>query len=334
MTTPAERPRPSGRSPQSDDFAKGPRPGEALPDFTLADQHGRAVNVTAERNGERALVVFVRSVGWCPYCRSQVVELQQHLGALAAAGVHPVVVTPDTPEVIRTFTEQNAVTLPVLTDTDSAVIRTFGILNTLIDPDEQYYGIPFPGIYLTDSEGVVEQRHFNREYRVRESVASLLLDLGRTVDVEGNPAARAEAAVTAALGAAELTPYQRTPLFVRIALDAGQHVYGEPVPEGFIATEVRVSGPEGLRIEAARYPLTHPYQIEGLTETFHVVDGEAEIVVPLLWGVPERPEGDVVPIEVEVRYQACTARECFAPVTEHVRLTLPLGVLNRAPRPS
>jgi peroxiredoxin len=42
----------------------GPAIGEVFPDFTLPDQHGRLVNLTAHRAGGVALVVVFRSASW------------------------------------------------------------------------------------------------------------------------------------------------------------------------------------------------------------------------------------------------------------------------------
>lgn len=44
--------------------ASGPAVGEMLPDFTLLDQRGRAVNFKAKRAGNKALVLFYRSASW------------------------------------------------------------------------------------------------------------------------------------------------------------------------------------------------------------------------------------------------------------------------------
>ena len=56
-------------------------------------------------------------------------------------------------------------TYDLLSDADSAVIREFGILNMLISPDDpeqaagrSFYGVPFPGVYETDENGVVTER--------------------------------------------------------------------------------------------------------------------------------------------------------------------------------
>ena len=55
----------------------------------------------------------------------------------------------DSEEQLRTFADGHDVTYDLLSDPDSAVIRKFGILNTLITPDDpeqgggrSYYGLP------------------------------------------------------------------------------------------------------------------------------------------------------------------------------------------------
>ena len=42
----------------------GPRTGERFPDLVLPDQHGRPVDLHADRGHRRALVVFFRSASW------------------------------------------------------------------------------------------------------------------------------------------------------------------------------------------------------------------------------------------------------------------------------
>jgi hypothetical protein len=50
------------------------------------------------------------------------------------------------------FTPARGVRVPASLDADSAVIRSFGIMNQLVEPDEGHsmhcYGIPYPGDLL------------------------------------------------------------------------------------------------------------------------------------------------------------------------------------------
>ncbi len=45
-------------------WATGLEPGQSMPDFTLTDHRGGAVNFTQARAGRRALVHFFRSTLW------------------------------------------------------------------------------------------------------------------------------------------------------------------------------------------------------------------------------------------------------------------------------
>lgn len=50
--------------PDSADFPTGPTVGERLPDFTLPNQHGEAINFRRHHEGQRAVLVFYRSAVW------------------------------------------------------------------------------------------------------------------------------------------------------------------------------------------------------------------------------------------------------------------------------
>lgn len=52
------------RSPETPDFPTGPAIGERLPDFTLPNQRGEAIDFHADRGRHKAAVVFQRSAVW------------------------------------------------------------------------------------------------------------------------------------------------------------------------------------------------------------------------------------------------------------------------------
>jgi peroxiredoxin len=103
---------------------------------------------------------------------TQLVELQRVLPELEAAGYCLYAISYDTQEQLRTFADKHGIRDRLLSDIDSVVIKRYGILNTLISPDEpgrRWYGIPFPGTYVTDQRGVVVRKFFNRHHAIRES---------------------------------------------------------------------------------------------------------------------------------------------------------------------
>ncbi len=259
-------------------------------------------------------------------------ELQRGLERFRAAGIRVFAISYDSIETISTFCGRYGVDFDFLSDDGSKVIRQLGILNTLVRPDESVYGIPYPGTYVLDASGLVIAKFFNREYQVRESVGFLLqASLGETPEFDDTPRGATEAGaetpvrVSARLTTPDLKFRQRTELIMDLTIAPGFHVYGQPVPDGYIATEVVVTAPDTVRVAAPEYPPSHPFRIEGLDEEFHVLDGQVRFRVELNSLLRE---GDAVPVEIEVRYQACTDTECLVPATARLHLDLPVGRLT------
>ena len=86
-----------------------------------------------------------------------------------------------------------------MSDVDSEVIRRFGILNDQVSPgDAMLYGIPYPGVFVTDEQGVVVAKFFHDTYKKRDS-PELLIDaaLGRVELSDDAPRATGGRAVGA-----------------------------------------------------------------------------------------------------------------------------------------
>ena len=200
------------------------------------------------------------------------------------------------------------------------------------------YGIPYPGVYVTDEEGRVSAKFFHDSYKKRDS-AERYLDaaLGRTIISDDAPRAEStneEIRIAAALHGGKGTLRQGVirELVVRFELPEGLHIYGAPVPEGMIATEVTVKGPAGLVVLPAKLPPTSTLELPGFG-TLNVWDGVVELSYPI-YATGElasecRPlDVPSVDLEIDVRYQACTAVECLLPRTETLSLRVALDVID------
>ena len=85
---------------------------------------------------------------------TQLVELQGQLEEFESQDIRVYAISYDPQAALSAFAENHEVTYDLLSDYDSAVIKDFGILNTLIaetDPEQHpatqrgFYGVPFPG---------------------------------------------------------------------------------------------------------------------------------------------------------------------------------------------
>jgi len=163
--------------------------------------------------------------------------------------------------VLEEFADKQQIPYPLLSDIDSEVIRRFGILNDQVEPgDALLYGIPYPGSFVIDEDGIVVAKFFHDTYKKRDS-PEMLIDaaLGR-IELDED-AARAEGGdsevrITAAVRGGRGTIRQgiRRSLVVRFELGEGLHIYGEPAPKGMVPTSVTLEGPPGLVAEAVVRP--------------------------------------------------------------------------------
>jgi peroxiredoxin len=268
---------------------------------------------------------------------TQLGELQDALPRFEAAGIKLYAVSYDDPAALAAFVEARGIGFPLLSDRDSAVIRSLGILNTLIRPEDvPFYGIPFPGTYLVDESGVVVEKFFPRHLANRESAETLIDSaLGRILMGEDEPSATAgdeDVRVTAFLhgggGVLKSGPLRR--LVVRFELREGLHIYGEPVPDGMVATSITVQGPEGVVTGDPILPPSEPLELEDLGLRLQVWSGSVDIAIPL-WANSKlvcvtRPlDRTSITLDVAVRYQACDDRTCLIPRTERLQVEVPVG---------
>ncbi len=220
------------------------------------------------------------------------------------------------------------------------MIRRFGILNDQVGrEDALLYGIPYPGAYVTDEDGVVVAKFFHDTYKKRDSPERLIdAALGRVTVSEDAPCARGGdevVRVSAFLHGGKGTIRQGIvrELVVRLDLGDGMHVYGEPVPEGLIPLRVTVDGPPGLAVGDPIYPPTETLHLESMGMALPVWSGVVDIRAPC-YAVGElasetRPlDVDTARIEVAVRYQACDDTVCLPPRTEKLGLEAALDVVD------
>lgn len=238
------------------------------------------------------------------------------------------------------FCEKQDIPYPLLSDIDSRVIGDFGVLNDRIEPGDAFlYGIPYPGVFVCDERGVVVSKFFHDSYKKRDS-PELLIDaaLGRVVLDEGAPSVHGgdeEVRITAAIhgGKGSIRQGIIRHAIVRFELAEGFHIYGEPVPEGMVATSVRVEGPPGLVVQDPVLPRTETLHLSEMDVALEVWSGTVDIAVPF-YAVGElasetRPlDMPTATIELTVRYQVCNDQTCLLPRTEKLSLELPLDVID------
>jgi len=78
-----------------------------------------------------------------------------------------VAITYDTPELQQRFIDAASVTYPFISDIDAATMQALGILNEEYGPDDDNYGLPYPGIYVVNSDKEIVGKIFVERYQIR-----------------------------------------------------------------------------------------------------------------------------------------------------------------------
>jgi peroxiredoxin len=176
-----------------------PQVGQKVPDFTLADTSGNKVSLgqllgkaevsalphsatagsiasganpnAAATPPKAVLLVFYRGYWW-PFCNLELRGIQKNLKEFEAAGVRPVAISVDTPEISRNLASKAGYTFPVLSDPQTETIRRYNLLHKGGGPEGS--DIARPAEFLVDSSGTVRWTNFTEDVRIRAKADEML----------------------------------------------------------------------------------------------------------------------------------------------------------------
>ncbi|MBW9206374.1 peroxiredoxin [Mumia sp. zg.B53] len=122
--------------------------GTTAPDFTLKNQHGEEVSLSALR-GKKTLLVFY-PFAFSGICSGELCELRDNLAAFNELDADVLAISCDPMFALRAFSEKDGLTFSLLSDfwPHGAVATSYGVF----DADR---GCALRGSFLVDEEGVV-----------------------------------------------------------------------------------------------------------------------------------------------------------------------------------
>lgn len=271
---------------------------------------------------------------------TQLVELQGALDAIREAGFEPFAISNDTVAGLGEFARRHGITFPLLADEDSAVIQRFGILNTLVEPHEgrsmRWYGIPYPGIYVTDPDGVIIDKLFEQHHARRPSGNALLHRLTGTLPEPGEDAPLASTdGADLSLAAHLIDPALRLEVLSTLVCDIdippGSHLYAPGAPKAFTPASLTVAG-DGLRIGEPAWPEPVMLAMSALDLSVPVWQGRITVAVPItatsaLIRLGHGLDVASATVRITLDYQACDENTCSLPSRATLELGVPLATL-------
>ncbi len=147
--------------------------GDTAPDFTLTDDTGVEVSLSALRGTK--VVVYFYPAAMTPGCTKQACDFTESLDSLKGAGYEVLGISPDKPEKLAKFREKEGLTITLLSDPDREVLGRYAAFG-----EKSMYGRTVQGVirstFVVDEVGNIELAQYN--VKATGHVAKLRRDLG------------------------------------------------------------------------------------------------------------------------------------------------------------
>ncbi|MBK9330891.1 MAG: AhpC/TSA family protein [Ignavibacteria bacterium] len=156
--------------------------GSKIPDVTLADINGNAVELLKRVSDKPSILIFYRG-GWCPYCNTQLSQIQGIDSELQNLGYEIIAISPDRPEELKRSIEKNKINYTLLSDSSMNAGLKFGIAFKVADEIIEKYKtydidleassgmnhhlLPVPSVFIVGTDGTVKFSYVNPNYKIR-----------------------------------------------------------------------------------------------------------------------------------------------------------------------
>lgn len=242
-------------------------------------------------------------------------ELQKQLPELQKRGLGVAAISYDSVDILKNFATRRGISFPLLSDQGSNVIRAFGIFNETV-PQGPAFGVPYPGTYIVDRNGVVISKYFEEDYTERYTASEILVrQYGAAAGSAHSTIETKHLKLSSAASTGVVRPGQRIALTLDIEMKPRMHVYAPGAQAEYIPIDW--SAPPGHLVA---YPKPVMLRFEALNETSPVYQGEFRLFRD--YTVPKSTKPGELVIEGSLKYQACDDRMCFPPQTVPLKWVL------------
>ncbi len=148
------------------------QPGDIAPDFTLVDDAGKSVSLSDLR--DQNVIVYFYSAAMTPGCTKQACDFSDSIDRLQAEGYTVLGISPDKPEKLAKFREQEGLTITLLSDPERDVLTAWGAYG-----EKKLYGKVVVGVirstFVVGIDGKISYAAYN--VKAAGHVAKLRKDL-------------------------------------------------------------------------------------------------------------------------------------------------------------
>jgi len=146
--------------------------GEKIPNVVLHDANGKEVRTKDILDKKTVLVVY--RGGWCPYCNSQLADMQEIEKDIIALGYQVIAISPDAPSFLKQTLDKKELQYKLYSDSEGVFSQAVGIAFSREKPKLDKYSegknpgfLPVPTVYVLNDKQEIEFMYINPNYGTR-----------------------------------------------------------------------------------------------------------------------------------------------------------------------
>ena len=159
--------------------------GEKAPPLVLKTMNGKSDSLLTILSIKPTVLIFYRG-GWCPYCNTQLAELQSIEAEILKTGYQIIAISPDSPENLKASIDMHKLNYQLLSDADMRAAQQFGIAFNVPEASKERLRnssggsnpgqLPVPAVFVLNQQGEILFEYINPDYKKRLK-GSLLLSV-------------------------------------------------------------------------------------------------------------------------------------------------------------
>jgi peroxiredoxin len=146
--------------------------GEKIPNVMLRDVNGNEILTDKVLSKKTVLIVY--RGGWCPYCNSQLADMQDLENEILALGYQVVAISPDAPSFLKQTLDKKELHYQLYSDSEGVFSQAVGIAFQREKPKLDKYSegknpgfLPVPTVYVINDNKEIEFLYINPNYSKR-----------------------------------------------------------------------------------------------------------------------------------------------------------------------
>ena len=146
--------------------------GEKIPNISLRDVDGNEIK-TNKIISKKTVLVFYRG-GWCPYCNSQLADMQEIENQIIDLGYQVIAISPDAPSFLKQTEDKKELKYQLFSDSEGVFAQALGIAFKKEKSKLDKYSegknpgfLPVPTVYVINENKEIEFLYINPNYSKR-----------------------------------------------------------------------------------------------------------------------------------------------------------------------